>query len=265
MPTKIDLIGRTFGKLTVKGEADRGLRSKIHWTCLCECGNEVDVAGSNLQSGASQTCGCSLNAEDLSGKLFGNWTVLSMADRVEGKEIHWRCICSCGVAKLVAGSSLRLRRSTSCGCSATTHGLSHAPTYHIWTMLKQRINNTRAGSYKDYGGRGITMDPRWLTFEGFFEDMGERPGRLSIERVNNELGYCKSNCIWADANTQARNKRNNVKVLYRGLPVILKDAARMANIKYTTLYQRLYRSNLPVPEAFGSVDFQPLPTEEQSC
>lgn len=36
---------------------------------------------------------------------------------------------------------------------------------------------------------------------------------LTIERVDNDAGYSKSNCIWANPIVQARNKRNNKKIL----------------------------------------------------
>ena len=79
MPAKIDLTGRVFGKLTVLTEADRAWRTKVHWLCVCECGNEVDVASTNLQSGATLTCGCSQAPENLAGKVFGLWSVVGPA------------------------------------------------------------------------------------------------------------------------------------------------------------------------------------------
>lgn len=65
-------------------------------------------------------------------------------------------------------------------------------------------------AYKDYGARGIDVCSRWLSFEPFLADMGICPPTLTLERVNNERGYSKSNCVWADRKTQANNKRNNL-------------------------------------------------------
>lgn len=65
-------------------------------------------------------------------------------------------------------------------------------------------------AYKDYGARGIDVCSRWRSFEPFLADMGICPPALTLERVNNERGYSKSNCVWADRKTQANNKRNNL-------------------------------------------------------
>lgn len=254
MPTKIDLIGRVYGSLTVKSEAERRGRSKIHWLCQCSCGKTAEVAGSNLQSGASKTCGCSQEPESLVGNVYGEWTVQSIGARLPSREVTWNCLCSCGTFKVIAGSSLTLARSLSCGC-LSEHGYRHTATYAVWSSLKQRIANPNCKDYSNYGGRGLTMPEDWLDFRNFLRDMGERPEGMSIERIDNSLGYSKENCIWATAVEQARNKRNNVTVLYRGSKIILKDAAKLAGVRYGTVYQRLFRQNYSVAEALESSDF----------
>jgi hypothetical protein len=67
--------------------------------------------------------------------------------------------------------------------------------------------------YADYGGRGITICPRWCGprgFANFLEDMGDRTADLSIDRIDVNGNYTPTNCRWADALTQANNKRNSV-------------------------------------------------------
>ena len=72
----------------------------------------------------------------------------------------------------------------------------------------QRCNNHRTINYKNYGGRGIAVCDRWLKFSNFLEDMGARPGnRHTIERINNNKGYCPDNCKWATYTVQVRNRR----------------------------------------------------------
>lgn len=80
--------------------------------------------------------------------------------------------------------------------------------YNSWANMKQRCLNNQHPRYPDWGGRGIVIDPAWLTFEGFINDMGLKPSPLhSIERRDNDLGYSKDNCYWADKMTQNLNQR----------------------------------------------------------
>jgi hypothetical protein len=87
--------------------------------------------------------------------------------------------------------------------------LSKSKLYRSWQGMKSRCNNPNHKSYKDYGGRGITYDPKWETFKGFFEDMGERPEGKTLDRFSDKDGnYCKNNCRWATREEQANNKRD---------------------------------------------------------
>ena len=77
--------------------------------------------------------------------------------------------------------------------------------------MLQRCNNPNSQRYKDYGGRGITVCKRWLKFENFLADMGDRPRGLTLDRKNNDKGYYKRNCHWATYEQQAANKRPRQK------------------------------------------------------
>ena len=88
-----------------------------------------------------------------------------------------------------------------------THGMSGTPTYRAWADMKTRATNPNRTQAKDYCRRNIGVCGRWEKFENFLADMGERPEGLTLDRVNNDLGYFPENCRWATYTQQVHNRR----------------------------------------------------------
>lgn len=57
MPSKIDLHGCKFGRLTVVRPAP-SLTRATRWECVCDCGTAVVVATDSLRQGNTKSCGC---------------------------------------------------------------------------------------------------------------------------------------------------------------------------------------------------------------
>lgn len=97
-------------------------------------------------------------------------------------------------------------------------GRSYHPEYELWGGLKQRCNNPKHRSYKEYGGSGISYDQSWNSFDAFLRDMGPRPSKNhSVDRIDNKVGYSKLNCRWATKREQVENRRIKYEC-YRGHP-----------------------------------------------
>lgn len=149
--------------------------------------------------------------QDITGQRFGRLIVLSLYRRgSSGVHSRWLCLCDCGQTRVASGSSLKRGRTTSCGCGRITHGSWGSPTYRSWHMMLQRCTNPRNTHYAYYGGRGITVCERWLKFENFLADMGERPLGTSIDRIDVDGNYEPGNCRWATPKQQMNNRRRSV-------------------------------------------------------
>lgn len=86
------------------------------------------------------------------------------------------------------------------------------PTYISWRSMKQRCYDPGSTQYHWYGERGITVCDEWRNDYGqFLADMGERPEGLTLDRINPDGNYEPSNCRWATAQEQARNRSQSAK------------------------------------------------------
>jgi len=206
---KLDLTGRTFGRLTVI-EVDTSITKlksrQRRWLCNCECGETTTVAGSALKNNQTRSCGClRKEASAAMGRASRTWSL--------------------------------------------KHGESKSPEYRSWNAMVNRCLRKGNPAYKFYGALGVLVCSRWLTFEKFLTDMGRRPNlAYSLDRINPRGDYTKENCRWATREQQANNKRNTILVSYKGETYPLRPLARSLGIAPDMVDDRI-NAGWPVEEA----------------
>jgi len=168
---------------------------------------------------------------DLINQRFGRLLVLEMTESntSDKRSCWWLCLCDCGKYVAVPSNRLTSKHTQSCGCLSRETGaingtkgrLTHghttkrkpSPTYNSWASMRARCSDPARANYKHYGGRGITVDPRWDSFENFLADMGERPEGFTLSRRDHAKSYSPENCMWEKAgNHTGRNTSITVKI-----------------------------------------------------
>lgn len=249
----LDLTGQKFGRLTaIRLKGREGV--KTLWECDCECGNSYTTAANYLRNGDTKSCGCliksGVNKLDITGEVYGQLTAISNTGKQNANGCYiWTFKCSCGNFLEREIGNLRSRRYSAkcedCNSKATSERTSTHRTpkndkvYKSWCKIKERCFNQNDKSYKDYGGKGVTMYPAWVDdFVAYRDHVGTPPDdglRYSIDRLDNNVGYFPNNLRWATYHQQARNKTHqaNNKSGFMG---VCWEEKKWPNNKVGTLY-----------------------------
>jgi len=192
---------------------------------------------------------------NLLGETFNRLFVIDEAEtRIDNKgkrRTYWTCKCVCGNIKEIDTNALRRGVTKSCGCltkdNSRVLNLSHnkynTKEYTAYQKMKERCLNKNSERYKNYGGRGISICDRWLlSFENFYNDMGDKPSNIhSLDRKDVNGNYDKENCRWATSEQQHNNKVNTLYITYLDETLSLSQMCRKYNLPYKTVWKNIKR------------------------
>lgn len=194
-----------------------------------------------------------MSIEQYTPETYGRLVVVSKEKIINGKQqrIICQCQCACGQVRRVRLDALKRGASQSCGClqkeMVTERSMKHghcsgnasSRAHMAWVAMTQRCGNINHKSFKDYGGRGVTVCERWAIFQNFLDDMGSPEPGQSIDRKDNNKGYSKDNCRWASSTDQGNNRRTNRVIEHEGKSMTVAEWARKIGVKQGLIHDRL--------------------------
>jgi hypothetical protein len=156
-----DLTGKRFGNLTVVGRAPSDRQNNAQWSCMCGCGNNVNVRGGFLLKG-QQFCSkqCTLYrahiVNEVAGQTFGKLTAIRRVGFTTTRKAVWEFSCACGNAHVTVLDLVLSGNTTSCGCFGTQRrktrdGLSTTRAYKnaYWHAYMRRRSQASLGNVPD--------------------------------------------------------------------------------------------------------------------
>ena len=198
------------------------------------------------------------------GDIFGRLTVKELGVILpdsKRKERYIRCSCACGKEAFVVSHRLGSGHTKSCGClqqdtrgkSSITHGNCRHRLFDVWRAMVSRCSNPSDANYKHYGGRGISYDPLWESFDNFLEDMYDKYEEgLTLDREDNDGDYSKGNCRWVPMYMQCHNKRHRAgnSSKYRGVFKIASGYNTYINYRGKRSYLHVWKNEGDAAKAY---------------
>lgn len=170
-----NLVGKTFGLLTVIGQISSDKQHGRKWLCRCACGNTTEIYTKHLTTGIIKSCGC-LKSEDLTGRVFGKLTVLGWSDKRGPRGARtvplWECRCECGNITYKATDTLKSDEVSMCNDCAGRYGaaLAREQAGFVEGTQVSKLRSTKPSKVSTSGVRGVSFDQqsqKWHAQIGF--------------------------------------------------------------------------------------------------
>lgn len=209
------LIGKRFGKLTVKERTNERINNSVVWKCQCDCGNYKNVPTHLLTSGHTKSCGCLIREVrwyDITNQRFGKLVALYPNEDLtlqRKRDITWHCKCDCGNECDVASYQLRKGITRSCGCLISTSIGEET--------IKQILLDNNISFRKEYSPKGLNR----LRFDfAIFDDNNQIKRLIEYDGEQHYHAHCWNSDKDSLEQRQTRDKIKNQWALNHNIPLV---------------------------------------------
>lgn len=238
----------------------------LHYEMMRRCYNEKSVAYSSY--GAKGICVCD---EWHDREVFRRWCIENgwhkglRVNRIDSSKNYCpeNCVLGRKNSTIEKGKNQQIQNNIRENKkkkleSGILGRINDEPIHSTYLSMHTRCENKNHVNYKNYGGRGITVCDEWSGKDGFlnFHKWAIQNGwenGLTIDRIDNNAGYCPENCRWVTRSVQANNKRSNVKLLWKGVDRNISQIAKLENVPYNKLYNRIMIKGMDVQSALNDI------------
>lgn len=177
-----NLLGQTFGELTVVAQEPNMPGESLRWRCRCCCGGECVVSGTRLMTGKKTHCGCrtrkDFTKKDIAGNKYGMLTALYDTGKRDKKGcIIWHSKCECGNEIDISYNTLVYGDVVSCGCRKRQTGREFQK-YQVH-VADTSVDIIKSEKLKKNNKTGVT---------GVYMKRGYYIAEIQFQKVNYYLG-----------------------------------------------------------------------------
>lgn len=245
MITRVNLTGKTFGRLTVVEEILTRCNGKVQWRCSCSCGNLIIVKSTKLLTGKTTSCGCGGNKNPKHHGLVNTpeyraWSNMLQRcyneNNPEFKRYGARGICVCKPWResfMNFYNHVGPRPSDSHSLDREDNDGHYEPGNCRWATLLEQANNKRTNVKHVYDGEELSIT-----------EISRRTG-VNDQLIRQRLGRGKTL-------EESLTKESKLVFTHDGQTKHLEEWCHDAGLKYNTVWLRLFKYNWPFYKAIST-------------
>lgn len=231
-----DLSGKRFGKLVATKPCGKK-NNKTVWLCICDCGNEVEVVGTALSIGNTNSCGCTKTKHRMFGtRLYNVWHTMKERCYVESQTSYknyggrgikvcpeWQEFIPFMEWSYANGYDENAKRGE-CTLDRIDPNGDYSPDNCRWVSMSIQANNKRDNVYIEYNG--------------IVDTLSNHARREGVSPVLAETRKIKGKSV----DEIFSKKKEAITLYYKGENRKINDICRIAGVSRNVIERRVLKN-----------------------